>query len=201
MTKRTRLFLAVASGILVVGLGTGLVAAYVGGFQNLTADRGGWARRTRLRSRRRARRRLRRCPRRHGFRAAPQAFGSSSRGPTTAPSISKNRPASISRPTSTTSSRRRPGWAIRRRESRRWCWRKGRFDEVRIEGLIRDQGGAVEDYKGSRLLVSREKKLAARVSRARARRDWWPRTPFAGRSTPRRAAQTSRQRRSDAPCS
>src|SRR5262245_22496983 len=36
MTKRTRLFLAVASGVLVVGLGTGLVAAYVGGFQNLT---------------------------------------------------------------------------------------------------------------------------------------------------------------------
>ena len=35
MTKRTRLFLGVASGILVVGLGTGLVAAYVGGFQNL----------------------------------------------------------------------------------------------------------------------------------------------------------------------
>ena len=36
MTKQTRLFVAVASGILVVGLGTGLVAAYVGGFQNLT---------------------------------------------------------------------------------------------------------------------------------------------------------------------
>ena len=36
MTKRTRLFLGVASGILAVGLGTGLVAAYVGGFQNLT---------------------------------------------------------------------------------------------------------------------------------------------------------------------
>ncbi len=36
MTKRTRLFLAVASGILVVGLGTGLLASYAGGFQNLT---------------------------------------------------------------------------------------------------------------------------------------------------------------------
>ena len=36
MTKRTRLFVAIASGILVVGLGTGLMAAYVGGFQNLT---------------------------------------------------------------------------------------------------------------------------------------------------------------------
>jgi hypothetical protein len=36
MTKRTRLFLLVSGGILVGGLGTGLVAAYVGGFQNLT---------------------------------------------------------------------------------------------------------------------------------------------------------------------
>ncbi len=37
---------------------------------------------------------------------------------------------------------------------------KGRFDQVRIEGLIREQGGVVEDYKGSRLLVQDEKKLA-----------------------------------------
>ena len=36
MTKRTRLFLIVSGGILVAGLGTGLVAAYVGGLQNLT---------------------------------------------------------------------------------------------------------------------------------------------------------------------
>jgi len=35
MTKHTRLFLFVSVGILVAGLGTGLVAAYVGGFQNL----------------------------------------------------------------------------------------------------------------------------------------------------------------------
>jgi Protein of unknown function (DUF3352) len=35
MTKRTRVFIGIACGILVIGLGTGLVAAYVGGFQNL----------------------------------------------------------------------------------------------------------------------------------------------------------------------
>ncbi len=35
MQKRTRLFLLVAAGILFVGLGTGLLAAYRGGFQNL----------------------------------------------------------------------------------------------------------------------------------------------------------------------
>ena len=36
MTKPTRLFVLVSGGILVAGLGTGLVAAYVGGFQNLS---------------------------------------------------------------------------------------------------------------------------------------------------------------------
>jgi hypothetical protein len=36
MTKRTRLFVFVSGGILAAGLGTGLVAAYVGGFQNLS---------------------------------------------------------------------------------------------------------------------------------------------------------------------
>src|SRR5688500_9181259 len=35
MTKRTRLFLLVAAGILVVGLGTGVLASYMG-LQNLT---------------------------------------------------------------------------------------------------------------------------------------------------------------------
>ena len=35
MTKRTRLFVAIAAGILVVGLGTGLLASYMG-VQNLT---------------------------------------------------------------------------------------------------------------------------------------------------------------------
>lgn len=30
---------------------------------------------------------------------------------------------------------------------------RGRFDQVRIEGLIRDRGGVVEDYAGVRLLV------------------------------------------------
>ena len=36
MTKRTRLFLSIAAGVLVAGLGTGLVASYMGGFQGLT---------------------------------------------------------------------------------------------------------------------------------------------------------------------
>ena len=35
MTKKTRLFVFIAGGVLVAGLGTGLVASYVG-IQNLT---------------------------------------------------------------------------------------------------------------------------------------------------------------------
>jgi hypothetical protein len=39
MTNRTRRFLFVATGILVVGLGTGLVASYMGGLQGLRRRR------------------------------------------------------------------------------------------------------------------------------------------------------------------
>ena len=33
---------------------------------------------------------------------------------------------------------------------------RGRFDAVRIEGLVRSKGGQVEDYKGIRLLTVAE---------------------------------------------
>ena len=33
---------------------------------------------------------------------------------------------------------------------------RGRFDNVRIEGLVRSKGGTVEDYKGMRLLTLAE---------------------------------------------
>jgi len=41
MTKRTRYFMAVSAGIVVVGLGSGLVAFYGGGFPSLSASRSG----------------------------------------------------------------------------------------------------------------------------------------------------------------
>jgi len=41
MTKRTRYFIAVSAGIVVVGLGSGLVAYYGGGFPALSASRSG----------------------------------------------------------------------------------------------------------------------------------------------------------------
>jgi hypothetical protein len=41
MTKKTRYFMAVSAGIVVVGLGSGLVAYYGGGFPSLSASRSG----------------------------------------------------------------------------------------------------------------------------------------------------------------
>ncbi len=40
---------------------------------------------------------------------------------------------------------------------------RGKFDEVRIEGLVREQGGTVEDYKGSRLLLANDEHKVAVV--------------------------------------
>src|SRR5215471_9013192 len=41
MTTRTRYFMAASAGIVVVGLGSGLVAYYGGGFPSLSASRSG----------------------------------------------------------------------------------------------------------------------------------------------------------------
>ena len=69
---------------------------------------------------------------------------------------------------------------------------RGRFDEVRIEGLVRDQGGSVEDYKGSRLLVQEEKKLAVVFLEPGLVAIGGPALPSGRRSTPRRPAPASK---------
>ena len=158
MTKRTRLFLGVASGILVVGLGTGLVAAYVGGFQNLPliggdgpaeltyvpADAGVVAYadiRNVMNSE--VRRKL-------------SAFQGTSDG-----AVHFKEQTGIDLETDidyVVASASGTGEPTQGEPP--LVLAKGRFDEVRIEGLIRDQGGVVEDYNGSKLLISDEKKLA-----------------------------------------
>jgi len=159
MTKRTRLFLAAASGILVLGLGTGLVAAYVGGFQNLTLIGGdGPAELAYVPADARVvayadirdvmnsevRRKL-------------SAF---QQGATDGAAHFKEQTGidletDIDYVVATAS-----GMSDPEHGEPPLVLARGRFDEVRIEGLIREQGGVVEDYKGSRLLVSDEKKLA-----------------------------------------
>ena len=159
MTKRTRLFLAVASGILVVGLGSGLVAAYVGGFQNLTLIGGDGP--------------------------AELAYVPADARVVAYADIRDVMASEVRRKLSAFQQGAHDGAADFKEKTGidletdidyvvasasgmgdptqgepPLVLAKGRFDEVRIEGLIREQGGVVEDYKGSRLLVSDEKKLA-----------------------------------------
>jgi hypothetical protein len=156
MNKRTRLFLAVASGILVVGLGTGLVAAYVAGFQNLTIiGRDGPAELAYVPADARVlayaevrevmdsevRRRL--SVLQPGTNTGAEHFKAQT-GIDLETDIDYL-VAAISEPAAG-----EPPLVLAR----------GRFDEVRIEGLLRDQGGIVEDYQGSRLLVQNDEKFA-----------------------------------------
>ena len=158
MTKRTRLFLAVASGILVVGLGTGLVAAYVGGFQNLTIIGGDGP--------------------------AELAYVPADARVLAYADVRDVMDSELRRKLSAAPARDHTGQqhfkehtgidletdidylvaALRQDQSPEGepplVLAKGRFDEVRIEGLILEQGGVVEDYKGSRLLVQDEQNLA-----------------------------------------
>ena len=159
MTKRTRLFLAVASGILVVGLGTGLVAAYVGGFQNLTIIGGdGPAELAYVPADARVvayadvrdvmdsevRRKL--SALQPGATTGQQHFKEQ-----TGIDLETDIDYVVAALTGMDdSARHQPPLVLA----------KGRFDEVRIEGLLRDQGGVVEDYKGSRLLVQEDNQFA-----------------------------------------
>jgi hypothetical protein len=160
MTKQTRLFLGVASGILVVGLGTGLLAAYVGGFQNLAIIGGDG-------------------PSELAYVSADARFVAYANVRDVMDSevrrkLTQLQPAATQGPekfkeqtgidletdidyvvASFTGPDAEPGHG-----EPPLVLARGRFDEVRIEGLIRDQGGAVEDYKGARLIVNDEHKLA-----------------------------------------
>ena len=158
MTKRTRLFLAIASGILVVGLGTGLLASYAGGFQNLAIIGGdGPAELAYVPAEARfvayanvrdvmdseVRRKL--SALRPGTDTGPEHFKEQ-----TGIDLETDIDYIVAAHSGGEPTEGQPPLVLAR----------GRFDAVRIEGLIREQGGAVEDYKGARLLVQNEKKLA-----------------------------------------
>ena len=159
MTKRTRLFLGVASGILVVGLGTGLVAAYVGGFQNLTLiGRDGPAELTYVPADARVVayadiRKVMNSEVRRKLSAFQQGTGDGAAHFKEQTGIDLE--TDIDYVVASSSGMGEPTQG-----EPPLVLAKGRFDEVRIEGLIRDQGGVVEDYNGSKLLISGEKKLA-----------------------------------------
>src|SRR6187455_1155010 len=159
MTKRTRLFLGVASGILVAGLGTGLVAAYVGGFQNFTLIGGdGPAELTYVPADARVVayadiRNVMNSEVRRKLSASLQGTGDGAAHFKEQTGIDLE--TDVDYVVASASGMGEPT-----QSEPPLVLAKGRFDEVRIEGLIRDQGGVVEDYNGSKLLISDEKKLA-----------------------------------------
>ena len=151
MSKRTRLFLAIAAGVLILGLGTGLVASYMG-FQNFAIIGGGDpAEFTYLPSDARLvayanvrdvmdselRQKLRRF----------QGGGDDGRAKIEA-ATGVDVERDIDQIFAAMS-----GAGGDLEQQRPLLLVRGRFDEVRIEGLVREQGGSVEDYKGERLLT------------------------------------------------
>ena len=159
MTKRTRLFVAIASGILTVGLGTGLVAAYMGGFQNLTIIGGDGPDE------------LVYVPATANFVAYADVRG--------VMASEMRRKLSMFQPGTNDGAERFKeqtgidvetdiehvvvsfsGMTDPDAGEPPLVLAKGQFNTVRIEGLVLEQGGTVQDYKGSRLLVHKEEKLA-----------------------------------------
>ena len=148
MTKRTRYFLAASGAVLAAGLGTGLVAYYTGGFQAVSASPVSNELRyipadatvvayadVRAIMDSDVRARLKEALPLHDERGQ-QEFQAQ-----TGIDIEKDIDYVVA---SLTSGSEKPAPLVVAR---------GRFNDTQLEGLIREHGGAVEEYKGKRLIV------------------------------------------------
>lgn len=147
MSKRTRLFLIVAAAIMVAGLGTGLLAAYKGGFQNLVligtdgpAELAYVPKDARMVAYADIRA-IMASPLREKLRAAQHHDSQNDFEQRTGINFERDVDHIVASAVDTDASNGPPLVLAR-----------GRFDQVRLEGLVREQGGSVEDYKGTRLL-------------------------------------------------
>jgi hypothetical protein len=147
MTKRTRLFVLIAAGILVVGLGTGLLASYVG-IQNLTLIGGNGPEEfayvpsdARVLAFANMRAVMDSEVRRKLMELHPGADHADQFQERTGINIETDIDSVVAAITSDTVSG--PPLVLAR----------GRFDQVRLEGFAREEGGVVEDYKGTRLIT------------------------------------------------
>lgn len=157
MSKRTRLFLGIAAGILMIGLGTGLVASYMG-VQSLAIIGGDPDELSYLPNTARAvafanvrdvmdselRQKLQNI---HAGTDSGRAKVQDAIGLDIERDVDEV--FAVLSDTDQTAENERPLFIV-----------KGRFDQVRIEGLIREQGGSVEDYKGERLFVHPDANMA-----------------------------------------
>ena len=149
MTKRTRLFVLIAAGILVVGLGTGLLASYMNiqtltliggngpeefayvpadaqvlGFANVRAVMDSEVRRKLM--------------------EFHQGADSGDRFlERTGINVTQDIDSVVAAVTPDVTEGKGPPLVLAR----------GRFDQVRLEGFAREEGGVVEDYKGIRLIT------------------------------------------------
>jgi hypothetical protein len=151
MTKRTRLFLLVGAGILVVGLGTGLIASYMGGFQNLVGASADGPSELAF---------LPEDVRLVAFADVRDVINSEARQrllhlqPDGATSRFEaetgiNLETDIDHVVAALSDGEiEPDRAL--------VLARGRFDQVRIEGALREQGGSTQEYRGTRLVTHPE---------------------------------------------
>src|SRR5262245_17517009 len=151
MTKRTRYFMAVSAGIVVVGLGSGLVAYYGGGFPSLSASRSGPTElsyvpadsavvafanvREVMDSHLRQRLKL----------ALPNETGQQEFQAHTGIDIEHDIDYVIAAMTA-------PGAGGIKQDPNGLVVARGRFNTTQLETLAREHGGVVEEYKGKRLV-------------------------------------------------
>jgi hypothetical protein len=148
MTKRTRLFVLIAAGILVVGLGTGLLASYMG-VQNLTLIGGNGPEEfayvpsdARALAFANVRAVMDSEVRRKLMELHQGADNGDRFQEKTGINIEQDIDSIVAAVTSDADTQGPPLVLAR-----------GRFDQVRLEGLAREEGGVVEDYKGTRLVT------------------------------------------------
>jgi hypothetical protein len=157
MTKRTRLFLVISATVLVLGLGTGLLASYMGGMQNIQLfGSDGPAE-------------LAYVPQDVGLVAyanVRDVMGSQLRQKLL--ELKQNNPDNPDNPDNPSDSdnfETETGINIERdvdtvvaavasgAENRFLVLARGRFDQPRIEALVQQRGGTIETYNGQKLLT------------------------------------------------
>jgi hypothetical protein len=165
MTKRTRYFMAVSAGIVVVGLGSGLIAYYGGGFPSLSASRSGPSElsyvpadsavvafanvREVMDSDLRKRLKI----------ALPNEGGQQEFREHTGIDIEQDIDYVVAAMTA-------PGEGGLQHHPNGLVVARGRFNTTQLETLARDHGGVVEEYKGKRLVKGPEENNNHRVALA-----------------------------------
>lgn len=148
MTKRTRLFLLISVGVLVVGLGTGLVASYAGlqGLRIVGSNGPDELAYVPQESRLVAFANIRDVMNsdfRHKLQALQPDSGARANDFQDRTGVNIESDVDTVMLSLGASTETGPPLVIAR----------GRFDAVRIEGLMREQGGEATDYKGTRLVT------------------------------------------------